>query len=156
MFIHGPLYIFIIDLSIHNNCKLNVFAPTFTPSIYYVNDNESDAESELTPVTALSLNEVRRKYSNKIILAHININSIRNKFEMLCEFIHGNIDILLISETKIDDSFPTSQFMIPGFTTPFRYNRSCNGGGLLLYVREDIPAKIIKTEILKIMLNYFL
>ena len=65
---------------------------------------------------------------------------------MVCEFIQGNLDILLISETKIDESFPSAQFIIPGFFTPFRYDKSSNSGGLLLYVRKDIPAKIIKFE----------
>ena len=138
------------------NCKLNVFATIFTPSTHYVTDKECDTESELTSNTSLSINEVRRKYSNKIILAHININSIRNKFEMLCEFIDGNIDILLISETKIDESFPSSQFFIPGFSTPFRYDRSGNAGGLLFYVRQDIPAKIIKTDYIIQIINHIL
>ena len=117
------------------------FATTFIP--IPVNDNENDFE---LPARALSINDLRRTYSNKIILAHLNINSIRNKFEMLCEFIQGNLDILLISETKIDESFPSAQFIIPGFSTPFRYDKSNDSGGLLLYVRKDIPAKIIKFE----------
>ena len=58
---------------------------------------------------------------------------------MLSDLIKGYIDILLVSETKIDSSFPTPQFLIPGFLPPFRLDRSKNGGGLLLYVREDIP-----------------
>ena len=48
------------------------------------------------------------------------------------------MDILLISETKIDSSFPTAQFLINGFTT-YRRDRNRNGGGILLYIREDIP-----------------
>ena len=50
----------------------------------------------------------------------------------------------MISETKIDESFAVSQFLIDGFSTPFRLDRSNNGGGILAYVREDIPAKSIK------------
>ena len=59
---------------------------------------------------------------------------------MLADLIKGKIDILLISETKIDYSFPISQFEIQGYTA-FRWDRSANGGGLLLYIRNDIPAK---------------
>ena len=59
---------------------------------------------------------------------------------MLAGLFKGKIDILLISETKINNSFPTSQFEIQGYT-PFRLDRSANGGGLLLYIRNDIPAK---------------
>ena len=49
---------------------------------------------------------------NKLIFAHLNINSIWNKFEFLAEQIKGKIDILMISETKIDESFPQGNFLI--------------------------------------------
>ena len=40
------------------------------------------------------------------VIGHININSIRNKFEMLFTMVKDNIDILMVSETKLDSSFP--------------------------------------------------
>ena len=55
----------------------------------------------------------------------------------------GNIDIMIFSETKIDESHPTSQFMIGGFLTAYRFDRNRFGGGILIYVREDIPSKQI-------------
>ena len=42
---------------------------------------------------------------NKVIFAHLNINSIRNKFEELISQVKDTVDVLMISETKIDDSF---------------------------------------------------
>ena len=63
---------------------------------------------------------------------------------MLEVLIKDKIDISLISETKLDSSFPSGQFVIKGYSTPFRLDRNQNGGGLLLYVREDIPCKILK------------
>ena len=63
---------------------------------------------------------------------------------MLEEIIKDNIDIFLISETKLDSYFPSGQFIIKVYSTPFRLDRNQNGGGLLLYVREDIPCKILK------------
>ena len=48
-----------------------------------------------------------------------------------------------MSETKIDDTFPDSQFLIEGFSVPFRLDRAAKGGGILLYIREDIPSKSI-------------
>ena len=48
------------------------------------------------------------------------------------------IDILMITETKLDDSFPASQFSIQGFCTPFILDRNKNGGGILLYIRSNI------------------
>ena len=39
---------------------------------------------------------------NRIVIPDININSIRNKFELLAEAVMGNVDILMVTETKID------------------------------------------------------
>ena len=89
------------------------------------------------------LMEMKAQSSDKLILGHLNINSIRNKFEALKFIIGNNIDILLISETKLDDSFPSAQFLIKGFSAPYRFDRNSKGGGLLFYIREDIPSKIL-------------
>ena len=89
------------------------------------------------------LKSIRMKNINRVIIAQININSIRNKFEILSGLIKGNIDVLLITETKLDSSFPITQFLIEGFSPPYRLDRDSYGGGLLLYIREDIPSKAI-------------
>ena len=52
----------------------------------------------------------------------------------------------MISETKIDHTFPHSQFFIVGFSTPYRLDRDSNGGGIQLYFREDIPSDLIAIE----------
>ena len=77
---------------------------------------------------------------------HLNKNSLRNKFDQLTEMVKGFVDIFLISESKLDDSFPEGQFIIDGYHAPFRFDRHGNGGGLLLYVREDIPAKVLHSD----------
>ena len=59
-----------------------------------------------------TLKKLRLKTWNRVIIIEININSIRNKIELLSETVLGNIDILMVSQTKIDMSFPTSQFVI--------------------------------------------
>ena len=50
------------------------------------------------------LQKLKTKCANSLIIGHIN-NSLRNKFEMLENCIKGNVDILLISETKLGESF---------------------------------------------------
>ena len=52
----------------------------------------------------------------------------------------------MISETKIDKSFPLGQFKVSGFNAPFRLNRNSNGRGIILFVRGDRPAKLIASE----------
>ena len=49
-----------------------------------------------------------------MIFGHLNINSLRNEFEDLKEIIKQNVDILIISETKLDACVPTNQFSIEG------------------------------------------
>ena len=90
------------------------------------------------------LKQLRNQNPHRIIIGHLNINSIRNKSESLVTFVGNNLDILMISETKIDDTFPESQFLIEGFSKPFRLDRTAKGGGILLYIREDIPCRCIK------------
>ena len=50
---------------------------------------------------------------------------------------------MLASETKIDDSFPQGQFVIDGFSAPYRLDRNYLGGGLMLFVRDDIPSNLL-------------
>ena len=83
---------------------------------------------------------------NRIVLAHLNINSLRNKLDLLADQTKGNVDVLAISETQLDDSFSAGQFKFPGYASPFRQDRNQNGGGILVFVREDIPVKFLSSE----------
>ena len=53
----------------------------------------------------------------------------------------GKIDVLVTTETKTDSSFPLNRFAIQGYSKPYRFDRNRNGGGVLIYVREDIPSR---------------
>ena len=80
------------------------------------------------------------KNLGRLIVGYLNINSIRNKLDALSEINSQNIDILMISETKIDSSFPKQQFVIDGYSVPLRLDRTKDGGGLLVYIRNGIVA----------------
>ena len=80
---------------------------------------------------------------NRAIITQININSIRNKFDALVNGDRGNVDILMISETKTDYSFTTRQFLIEGYTAPYHLDTNSVVGGVLVYFREEIPSKLI-------------
>ena len=53
-----------------------------------------------------TLKSVRQKNLRRIIFAHLNINSLRNKFDALVDQIKGNVGILVISKTKVDEWRP--------------------------------------------------
>ena len=48
---------------------------------------------------------------------------------MLSLLFHGVIDILMICETKVDDSFPMKQSIIEGYSTIYRLDRNDRSGG---------------------------
>ena len=79
-------------------------------------------------------------------MAHININSLWNKFDMLTNSATEYIDILMISETKLDDTFLHAFYHLNDFPNPYRLDRNCHGGGILVYVRNDIPSNLIKLD----------
>ena len=91
------------------------------------------------------LGKLRANNVGRLMIGYVNINSIRNKFEGLVEIVDNNIDIFMIAETKLDSSFPSEQFSVHGFSKPFRLDRNSNGGGLLVYVRDDIPSFQLKS-----------
>ena len=73
-----------------------------------------------------------------IIVGHLNINSLNNKSQALQYVINRNLDITLLLKIKVDDSFPSAQFMLKSYGISYRLGRNSNGGGLLLYGRKDI------------------
>ena len=94
-----------------------------------------------------TLKSLRKVNLNRVIFAHLNINSTRNEFELLSEQIKGNVDLLIISQTKIDGSFPVGQFLIERFCAPYRLDGNSKGEDILLHVREDIPSNLITVDI---------
>ena len=54
-------------------------------------------------------------YPKNLIIGHLNINSVRNKFSSLQQTVLRKTDILLLCETQIDDLFPDSQLSAGGF-----------------------------------------
>ena len=50
-------------------------------------------------------------------LAYLNINSIHNKLDLQIEGLTTNVDVIIISETKIVQTFPARQFHIDGYTS---------------------------------------
>ena len=47
---------------------------------------------------------------NELVVAHLNGNSISNNFEALIHNVSWEVDLLMISEIKIDQSFPKYPF----------------------------------------------
>ena len=112
--------------------------------------NNKSANDQSVSHNISELKNIRLKNVNNIIIPQININSIRNKFELLSHYVSGDIDILIITETKLDKSFPNGQFLLHGYSEPFKLDRNQFGGGLLAFVREDMTCSILNIKQLTI------
>ena len=109
-------------------------------SLYGSNLHDSHCSQNEDSANSI-LKDIRIKNVNRLIIGTLNINFIAPKFEQLKEVIGNHLDIFTIQETKIDKSFPKDQFEIEGYHEPYRLDRNKHGGGVLIYVREDIPTK---------------
>ena len=86
-------------------------------------------------------------------IKELNINSIRNMLETISDHKKGNIDVLVVSETKIDNSFPYGKLLIYEFCTPYRLDQNSNGGELVYLLQRIFhPVAItISTKILNVL-----
>ena len=77
-------------------------------------NTEYKANSLSESNNVVSLCYTRKCNLSKLVVAHLNINSLRIKFDSLVQKITGNLDILMIFENKLGNSFPEGQFLIEG------------------------------------------
>ena len=82
----------------------------------------------------------RYKNPKNVIIGHLNVNSSRNKFVTVEEFTTNKIDFCLISETKVDESFPKQQFEINGYKM-FPRDRIGLEEGLCFMLMNKFPVK---------------
>ena len=104
-----------------------------------------DAESECANENAFdTIRRFKLDHTKNMIISHYNIISIRNKFmeiyPLLTDF---DIDILGLSETKIDQSFISAQFAIQTYKL-YRQDRDDRGGGIMVYINDSIPHRLLK------------
>ena len=133
-----------------NLCSESSTVNTNGPIITYSrnSNNEKNKEKSL-----LSINECSNAFESvkshklqnpkNVVIGHLNVNSLRNKIAVVEELMRNKIDIGLFSETKLDESFPNQQFKIHGCKMHHR-DRNKHGDGVLCYVDENIPCKMIK------------
>ncbi len=114
-------------------------------------DNQQDSNNDFNETNDINKFKIlRNKNINNPIFAYYNINSLRNKIHDIREIISRSLpDILVLAETKIDGSFPTSQFLINNYNEPTRSDRSEHGGGVIEYVRCGIIRKRLRDFELK-------
>ena len=106
-----------------------------------ISNSNSSSKSNTECITELK--KVRINNIKNVIIENLNVNSLVSKFDEIKVIGRGIFDILITNETKLDASFLVNQFFINGFSTPYRLDRNRNGGGIIIYVQEDITSKML-------------
>ena len=130
------LFIFFFSKAVNSEWLIN---ENYNGEVLYLTNSSIASFSRMS-----HLHNPRSKNAVNIIFSHLNINSILNKLENLCELVAGNVDILCIAETKLDLLFLNSQFLIPGFHNHLKIDVSSRRGGLLVvYIKSSLPSKML-------------
>ena len=88
------------NLSASHNCE--------TPNKRSTKSDQNDDPKEV-------LKNLRLKNINRLLCARLNVKFIRNKFDSIVDIVNNNIDILMISETKVDPSLVQDSFTFMAF-----------------------------------------
>ena len=91
-----------------NHCNKN---QTETSTFSFQETNDKSWENSKRSNATETLRNLSLENPTGIVIEQLNINSIRKKFEMLTSVITNKIDVLLLSETKIDEKFPYNSFL---------------------------------------------
>jgi hypothetical protein len=135
------------DLSSKNDYDSNSYTPPSYnddngngASASYSDSDSNTASSSLFP----DAHAFKKRYKSNFFFGHNNVNSFRHKFVSFLDILENNVfDYLAISETKLDDSFPDAQFRVNGYDL-IRQDHTCSSGGILIYIRSDIPYRRLK------------
>ena len=75
---------------------------------------------------------------NKLMIAHLNVNSTRNKSNPISFMIRNNVFILLVSETELH--------VVLALSMSYLYDRDSLGSEPFRYIRDDIPTRPLKHD----------
>ena len=137
-------------------CKVNPSAEPFIPILADFSFNDTVEGSPSGNVSSIDdsdnptniLKQLKSKNTERPVIAHININSISSKFEPLVSMIKDSVDFLVVTESKLDDTFPHGQFQLDGFSKPIRLDRDRHGGGVIIFIRDGLTCRELRPRLL--------
>ena len=100
-------------------------------------DDEDIVEARTLDFSDGNFSSIKSQFLN---IASYNINSVlaSNRLEEITVLIKDAcIDILFLSETKLDSNISEDRFKIPGFNLEYCHHTR-NGGGTMFYIKENI------------------
>ena len=110
-------------------------------------NNSNGAKKYTTPIDTNEANKIRIANPKNAMISYLNVNHLRNKISDIKDLTNRLFPTVLgIGETKLDTSFPNAPFCLDDYYNPvdYRKDRTCNGGGLLVYIRKGTPCKRLR------------
>lgn len=95
--------------------------------------------------------EIINKHPQAVHFVHINAQSLLTHFDYFMEaFLGKNIHVIAVSETWLNPCINSSQIELPNYEIIRSDRAHKNGGGVALYIRNDIKHKLISTSKLNV------
>ena len=83
---------------------------------------------------------VHKNLKCSLSIININAHQITNKVDIIAYEAHHH-DIITVSETWLHKDSKKDSLKIDGFHEPVRKDRNCDGGGVAIYVKNNLPCK---------------
>ena len=126
-----------------NNSEYEVFTNDCYDHTHRVITSEDISNENvcITDPAVTHLKEVRAKFGKNVVFAHVNINSLSKCKEYILEILLLKyVDILCITESKLSNTDVNCEYEVAGYKL-YRQDRYVNSGGMVVWIRSDIPHK---------------
>lgn len=86
----------------------------------------------------------------RLTIAQLNINSVRNKLHDINSLLLSHdIDILLLTESNLNSSFPSSLLEVTGYSSWRKDREKRKGGGLLIYAKNSLKVSVVEKSLMR-------
>lgn len=103
-----------------------------------------DTAGGLEPDLIRSVLNTMCSFYNGLNICHINAGSLRSKYTILRQmFSNSRMDVVMVSESWLNSNVTTNLVAIPGFNLLRNDRKDRMGGGVCMYVKENICSKTI-------------
>ena len=99
------------------------------------------------PNCITEIKNLRLRKVNSFINGNLNINSFPNTFDQIRKIMLKYVDVLLITETELDNTFLTFQFLVTGFSVSDRLDRNRNKDRIMIFIHEHIPSRLLMKHV---------
>lgn len=131
-----------------NQCSKKVKTPETHCHLHRENKEVQVKEKKIAPPLVITKKEYKVR---EFDLTHLNIwtwniNSIRNKIELVNDLlVKHNIDILLLTETKITAKLESDLSFVAGYKVIWNSNKNSYHHGIAFVYRQELPIEVLNT-----------